>query len=177
VLFYREPQLPPGDYTLEAIVYDALAKKAGARVVRFDVPRAPEQGMQVGSLVLVRRSEAWNVTDERSDHPLRYDDLLLVPNLGEAVHKSAEKAVSFYAAALLPEDAPLPDAELEVALRGQAASARRPLERAFPDANGRVQFVGQLPLEALAPGEYELRLTVSCGDWRETRSSRLNVVE
>ena len=178
VLFYREPQLPPGDYTLEAIVYDAQAKKAGARVVRFDVPASPAGGMQLGSLVLVRRSEPWAGSDERMDHPLRYDDLLLVPNLGEVLDRSDDRAVTFYAAALLPEEAPLPDAELEISPRGQAgATARLPLERAFPDAGGRVQFVGQLPLEPLPPGEYDLRLIVRCGDQREARAARLTVVD
>jgi VWFA-related protein len=177
VLFYREPQLPPGDYTLEAIVYDARAKKAGARVVRFDVPEPAGKAMQLGSLVLVRRSEPWDPKEERTDHPLRYENLLLVPNLGEALSRAHDKAVSFYAAALLPEEAPLPDAEMEVARRGEAAAAARlPLERAFPDAAGRVQFVGQLPLDALSPGEYELRLMVSCGDQRETRTARLKVI-
>jgi hypothetical protein len=177
-LFYREPHLPPGDYTLEAIVYDARAKKAGARVVRFDVPEPAGKAMQLGSLVLVRRSEPWDPKEERTDHPLRYENLLLVPNLGEALSRAHDKAVSFYAAALLPEEAPLPDAEMEVSRRGEAAAtARLPLERAFPDAAGRVQFVGQLPLDALPPGAYELRLMVSCGDQRETRTTQLMVTD
>jgi hypothetical protein len=178
VLFYRAPELPPGEYTLEAIVYDARSHKAGARVIRFDVPAMPKDALQLGGLLLVRRSEPLRNDEEGIDHPLRYDQLLLVPNLGEPLSRSADKVVSFYAAALLPEGAPLPDAELELALRGQAAALTRlPLERAYPDAEGRVQFVGKLTLESIPAGEYELRLAVTCGDQKEARSVRMNVID
>lgn len=178
VLFYRAPELAPGEYTLEAIVYDARSQKAGARVIRFAVPEMPKDSLQLGALLLVRRSEPLRSDEDGVDHPLRYDQLLLVPNMGEPLSRSADKVVSFYAAALLPEDAPLPEAELELALRGQAAALTRlPLERAYPDAHGRVQFVGKLPLESIPAGEYELRLALTCGDQKEARSVRMNLID
>ena len=38
-LFYRETRLPPGHYTLQAVVHDALADRAGAGTAELDLPR------------------------------------------------------------------------------------------------------------------------------------------
>ena len=40
ILFYREPDLPPGVYTMESIVFDAIAQQGSARVATLTVPAA-----------------------------------------------------------------------------------------------------------------------------------------
>ena len=38
VLFYRQPELPPGSYTFEGVVHDALTPRAGVARLPFEVP-------------------------------------------------------------------------------------------------------------------------------------------
>ena len=61
ILFYREPQLAPGVYTVESIAFDALAGKGSARVSTITVPSADSQVLGLSSLVFVDHVEQ---TDE-----------------------------------------------------------------------------------------------------------------
>ena len=45
------------------------------------------------------------------------------------------------------------------------------------DAAGRIQQVGRLPLDQLAPGTYELRAVVKQGSEQVFRSTMLRIVE
>ncbi len=38
ILFYREPDLPPGVYTMESIVFDAVARQGSVRVATLTIP-------------------------------------------------------------------------------------------------------------------------------------------
>ena len=38
ILFYRQPELPPGRYTVEGVVHDALGPRAGVVRMPLDVP-------------------------------------------------------------------------------------------------------------------------------------------
>jgi hypothetical protein len=53
--------------------------------------------------------------------------------------------------------------------------ATLPLPLTPPDARGRIQQVGQLPLTPLLPGFYTLALTVSGGSERITRTAGFTV--
>ncbi len=55
VLFYRQPELPPGRYTVEGVVHDALASRAGVARLPLEVPA--DTGVRVSSLVIVSRTE------------------------------------------------------------------------------------------------------------------------
>ena len=39
MLFYREPELPPGVYTMETVVYDAPSGKSSVRFATVEVPK------------------------------------------------------------------------------------------------------------------------------------------
>ena len=41
VLFYRQPELPPGRYTVEGVVHDALGPRAGVARMPLEVPPRP----------------------------------------------------------------------------------------------------------------------------------------
>ncbi len=57
VIFYREPELPPGTYTMEAIVYDAPSGKSSVRLSTVEVTRDAAAKLRVSSLVIVKRGE------------------------------------------------------------------------------------------------------------------------
>jgi VWFA-related protein len=160
ILFYREPDLPAGVYTMESIVFDEVARHGSARVSTLTVPAAEPASLGMSSLVLVSRAEETRnaVTAASSTGgPLYVGPTLLYPNLGEPVRKSATGELSFYFA-LYGE---LHDAKASAQLlRNGQVLATAPV--VLPPASGsRVQHVGRLPIGRLPSGTYELRIQVT----------------
>jgi len=167
IFFYRESDLPPNVYTMETIVYDALAHDGSARVATLTVPSVKPAGIGMSSLVLVNRAE--ESKDERpagQARPLYVGNTLLYPNLGEAIQKSANAELPFYFTLY----GNVHDAKATVQLlRNGLAIAETPLQ--LPASTGsRVQEVGRMPIGALPAGTYELRIRVS-GDGEDVARS------
>ena len=174
VLFFRQPTLPPGVYTLEYVVHDALRQQAGAGSAPVVVPNPRAGQPQVSSLMIVRRTERVPAGERDATNPLYYGDLLLYPNLGEPVSKRQTSAVTF-AFTVVPGTAPV-RASL-VLSRGERALGETNLKLDPPDAKGVVWHVSQLPLANLAPGEYTLALTVTDDGHSETRRTTFRMIE
>lgn len=166
LLFYRQPQLPAGVYTFEAIVHDAISGKASVRVSSLDVAPAAQVSLRMGTPFIVRRAEAAGATRDDSN-PLYFGDVLLYPNLGQPLSKSIDKELAFGFAAYDGQSGPL-EATLQLLRSGQPV-ATVPMTLGAADASGRINQIGKLPLEPLEPGSYELRVTVSAGTQRVTR--------
>jgi hypothetical protein len=160
VLFYREPVLPPGVYTMETIVYDNPSKKASVRYSTVEVPRIDPKKLRMSSLILVDRGEHI-AADERKDSPLFVKNVLIYPNLSGEVSKSAKELGFFFTVYSGTATSAL-QAVLDVIQNGERL-AQLPLSLDPPDAAGRIQQVGRLPLDAFAPGTYELRAIVKQG--------------
>ncbi len=175
VLFFRQPELGAGSYTLEYVIHDALAKRAGAGSMPL-VVQDPRKALQVSSLVIVQRAERVPPSERGEGNPLYYGDLLLYPNLGEPVSKSAAKTVSFYFTVVSATGGPSATAMLEL-VQGGNVIGKVPLQLAAPAADGRIQHVSQLPLASLQPGDYQLRITVTQATAVETRTAGFHVVE
>jgi VWFA-related protein len=174
VLFYRESELPAGVYTMEAIVYDAPTGKSSVRVSTVEVPKHDENTLRVSSLVIVKRTEKIPEKDRRAGHPLLTGDVLLHPNLGEPVSKSASKELGFYFAAYPAKGGPPAESTIELMLNGQRV-AQLPMPLPAADASGRVQQVGRLPLDQIAPGTYQLRAIVTQGTTQVGNSALVRI--
>ena len=175
VLFFRQPQLPPGTYTLETVVHDAINQKAGARTSTFVVPETKPNALVASSLLIVRRTEKIPAAERGADNPLYFGDLLLYPNIGEPLRKAADKTLAFFLTVDPAPGAP-PTAGLEILQKGQSL-AQLPMELTKPDASGRISHAGQLPLASFPAGEYVLRVTVSQGAQKEVRDATFTVVD
>ena len=57
VIFYREPELPAGVYTMETVVYDAPSGKSSVRLATVEVPKTDAGRLRMSSLVLINRGE------------------------------------------------------------------------------------------------------------------------
>jgi hypothetical protein len=100
-------------------------------------------------------------------NPLFYGDSILYPGMGEPFHKSRNAAMGFFFTVYdVPPGAPA-TAVVEV-LDGDTPAGQVTTELPAPDAAGRVQYVGALPLKGFAPGEYRLRVTAAGSRPRET---------
>jgi VWFA-related protein len=164
ILFYREPALPSGVYTVESVVYDGNAHVASARVATLTVPQATA-GVAMSSLVIVARSE--EVSDTPAvGAPLFVGKTLLYPNLGQPLRQSGDAALTFfftvYGAAPRSATAQL--------LRNGAIVAEAPVELAV-NIGARVQHVGMLPIGGLPAGTYELRIRIENGSESQSRNA------
>ncbi len=173
VLFFRQPALPPGSYTLEVAVHDALAIRSGVHRSTFVVPETTPL-LQVSSLVVVQRIERVKPEERDKDNPLYAGDLLLYPNLGEPIHASRDKDLTFYLV-VKPGTGAVPQAALEV-LRGGEAVAQSPTTLPAAGASGRITHIAQISVERLPPGRYTLRLTVTQAERREVRDAMFQVM-
>jgi hypothetical protein len=173
VVFYRESELPAGVYTMEAIVYDAPTGNSSVRVSTVEVPKYDENTLRVSSLVIVKRSEKLTEKDRRNDHPLLVGDTLLQPNVGEPVSK-ASKELGLYFVVYPVKGGPAVESTIEVMLNGKlVAQVSMPVPAA--DASGRVQQVGRLPLDQIAPGTYQLRAVVKQGATQVANSALVRI--
>jgi VWFA-related protein len=168
ILFYREADLGPGRYTLEAVAYDAASQKASVNTAILEVPHVEQGRARLSSLVLVGRVEKVNASEQSPGNPLYYGDTILYPSMGEPFHKSKSPAMGFFFAVYgIPGSTPPTKAVVEV-LRGDTPAGRVTTDLPAPDANGRIQYAGALPLGSFAPGSYRLRVTAPGLEARET---------
>jgi VWFA-related protein len=162
VLFYREPVLGPGVYQMETVVHDALANKASVRLATLDVSDAKADTLRMSSLVAVRRAEKVPESQRVPGSPLYVGDQLLTPSMGEAFSKAATKELPFYFVVYPAKTGGVPTATLSLISSGKVL-AEVPIELAAPDAKGRIPQVSRIPVEAIPPGTYELRVAVKQG--------------
>ena len=174
VLFYREPELQPGIYTMETIVYDNPSGKSSVRFSTVEVPKADAAALRMSSLVLTARAEKVPEKDRRKGNPLVVNDVIVYPNLGEAVSKKTKEVGFFFA--VYPAPGGTPQAVLDL-LDGGKPIAQLPLPLATADATGRIQQTGRLPIDQLAPGTYELQVVVKQGTTQLLRTVTFRVVE
>jgi len=175
VLFYREREFDPGVYKMEAIVHDALNERASVRFATLDHRTANEGALRASTLVLVARGDRVPEAERPAGNPFLVGDMLLYPNLGDPVRKSATQEIGFFLT-VYPATGPKPQATLELVQNG-AAVARLPLPLGETDSAGRIQQVSRLPVAKLAAGTYELRVVVTQGSHQLVRSTVLRLVE
>ncbi|PYR72263.1 MAG: hypothetical protein DMF86_24140, partial [Acidobacteria bacterium] len=172
ILFYREPDLGPGVYTMETIVFDANAQQGSARTATLTVPAPERTAFTMSSLVLVNRAEEVGKAPAGAG-PLYVGRTLLYPNLGEPIGHSASPELTFYFT--LYGDARTVKAYAQL-LRNGRALAEAPVE--LPPATGsRIQHVGRLPIGALPPGTYELRIRAVDGGRELSRTAFFTLQE
>jgi VWFA-related protein len=167
ILFYRQPTLEPGRYTVEYALYDELSGQAGTGSLPLEVaPRDP--GLAVSSLVLIGHAEAVPVDQKDATNPLYLGNTLIYPNLGTPVGRSTRGSLVFYYTARAGGRPITGRAEL---VQDRQVVVSRTFSAPPADASGLVQHATELPLEGIGPGPYELRVTLSDGTSSVTRST------
>lgn len=181
ILLYREEELPPGRYTVEAVAYDAPSGNASVRRGTLEVPQPDKTKVSLSSVVIIKRVErmaaaANGVTPTSNERPLRFEDTLIYPNLGEPVRRGANQPLAFFVT-VYPAAAGAsqpPKLTIEV-LRAGRTTGRASAALPAPDRTNRIQYASALPTDKMQPGEYELRLTVDDGQSTAMRSARFTV--
>src|SRR5205085_8751862 len=147
VLFYRETQLAPGSYTVEVIAYDSTTDKASLRTSRLDVPAFDDSKPRLSSVAVLKRAERLSVEEQKKDQPFHFGELLVYPNLGEPLPKSAAKQLTFFFTAWPAKGSTAPlQLTLEVLQNTRSlGQTSAPLPAA--DAQGQIKYASSLPLD------------------------------
>ncbi len=174
ILFYREPTLKPGTYTVEVAVTDTYAPRSSARVSTIEVPRESSNDLRVSSLVLIGKLE--RVTDPKDavGGPLYAGDVLIYPSGGEPFSRTADKQLGVFYTVYPGAGFAAPEATLELHRNGRSLMTA-PVTLGARDAQGRIQQVSKIPLSPLTPGTYEVRVHVRGGQAVRTRSAFFQV--
>jgi hypothetical protein len=174
VLFYQEFDLTPSIHTLEVIAYDETARRASVRIATVDVPDARNETSPVSSLVLVQPAERVATDQQNSGPALRFGEWLLTPNLEGTVSHGADVAFAF---ALYPDPAELPVNATVGLFRNGEQVAGAPVVLAGPGPDGRVSYVGRLPLGGLEAGTCQLGVRITQGNKSATRLTTFTIVD
>jgi hypothetical protein len=171
VVFYRESELPPGVYSMETVVHDALSSAASVRLSTVEVPRHEERRLRVSSLILVTRGEEVAEKERRDGNPLLVNGVALQPNLSRTVPKGAKEAGFYFT--VYPVSGSRPDVTIQLVQNGKLVSE---MAMAVPAATAeRIQQLGRFPLDNVMAGTYELRAVVKQGSDQLVRTTTVTV--
>ena len=151
-----------------------MVRLAGATTSTLEVPPAALDHLRASSLMVVGSAEKLGPGESTAPKPLRYGEVLFYPNLGQAVRREADRALTFFVTAWPASERPAIEARLEVVHDGRTVSAARSTSLR-PDAEGRIQLASSLPLERFPPGAYELRLTLTDGKDEQVRTAAVPI--
>ena len=171
--YYREAELPTGGYEIEIIAHDAPSAKASMHRIPLEVAADGESKLSLSSVIIVA-SASQAPANRQADNLFVAGDLLLTPNLGAPIRKSASKQLPFFFTVRPAKGGAAPTAELEILQSGKSL-AKLPLPLPAADASGRIQFASALPLDSLSAGSYELKISVSDAKSAVSRSAAFTV--
>lgn|GEM_PF-3701793 len=157
ILFYKETDLPPGVHTLELVAYREHTHTASVRIATVETGKPAPGIPQVSSLMILQSAERAGTRPENTA-AVHFGDWLLVPNLGEPVDGDTELAFAFAIEGSVATSHPKAAARI---LSGGRSIAGAPLELPPPGADGRIAYVGRIPLPSLQPGTYQLAVAIS----------------
>jgi len=175
ILFYRQPELRPGVYSLETVVQDVIAQQSSARLSTLTVPGVSPDHVPTSTLVVVEHTERVPSTNRQSGLPFYYGDTLLYPNAGDPLRLGRDTELMFYFA-FYRGSAEDPAVTLEILAGGQTL-ASVPVELAAPIPQGRAQHVGKLPIDKFPAGTYELRLRLRSGATEDLRNTFFTIAK
>jgi VWFA-related protein len=176
VIFYRQPEIPPGTYTMETVVYDAIAQKASVRFKTVEQAAAAPDTLRLSSLMLVSRGERVPADQRPADNPLFVGEMLLYPNLGAPLRKGTDQELAFFFTAYPGGGTATGLGGTIELLQDAKVVARAPMTLEKPDEQGRIQQVSRLPIEALMPGRYQLRVLLQQGGTTVAGTTEFRIV-
>jgi len=153
--------LPAGYYTLEVAVLDRESGQTSARRSAMFVPKRRE-GLAMSSVALIRK---WRPKepDAGADDPFVVGDKTVTPSLLPKINKSLSTSLPFYLVVYPSAHNPArPEISIEFDRQGIVKRVAAVALDA-PDAEGRIQYVGNAPIDQFDPGYYAVRFLVRQG--------------
>ena len=175
VLFYREIRLPAGKYHVQVIAYDAPTGAINANNTPLEIFGIDESRPRLSSVAVLKRAERLTPEEQKRDQPLRFGELLVYPNLGERIDRSTTKQLAYFFTAWPSKGATKPlQMTLEI-LQNNRSLGTTSGELPAADQSGQVKYAGAFGIDKFQPGLFELRITVSDGQNKTTRSTNFTI--
>jgi VWFA-related protein len=168
ILFYRQPTIDAGHFTIDFALYDELSGQAGTGTLPLRVEPREQAALAMSDVVLVDHAEAVPPDQRDKANPLYLDSTLIYPNLGTPIVRSTRGSLVFFYTARAGRR-PL-TGRVELVQDGRAV-ATRALTVPAADDTGLVRHANELPLDEIGAGPYELRVTLSNGFSSVSRSA------
>jgi VWFA-related protein len=149
----------PGDYTLEAAVFDRISNKAGATRTTFTV--APvASSLSLSDIALVRTVEPLH-EEAGSFEPMRYMDGRIVPDLSTELPENTRKLSLFFMVHPIAGAASQPKLEMRI-IRNHELLGKMPLELRKVSATGNaIPYLGTIQGRVFPPGKYEIETVLT----------------
>jgi VWFA-related protein len=173
VLFYKETDLPPGQYEVETVAYDAPTDKASVRRFSIDVPDTDEGKLRLSSVAIIQRAEQ-APAGQKAESFFQFGEIMVYPNLGGAFKKAAKQVGFYFVIYPAKGSKPVTEFTLQVA-QGNKLFADFPLKLGAADAQGRIPYASAVPIESLSPGTYDLKIIVKDGQNSVSRSQTFTI--
>ncbi|HYY96968.1 MAG TPA: hypothetical protein VE642_00160, partial [Pyrinomonadaceae bacterium] len=133
-----------------------------------------QSSLRLSSIVIIKSAERLTAAEAASPKPFNFGEVAIYPNMGEPLRKSASKNLAFFVTAYAPRASASTKLKMEVIQQGRALG-QTSYDLPAPDASGRIQYAGAIPIDKYKPGEYELRLTVADAQSTATRAERFTI--
>jgi hypothetical protein len=161
LIFKRQFTLKPGQYTIDYVAQDRDSGRTSVEKGSLLVP--PDAHCAVSTVSVIRRLEEAGPEMPATD-PLRLDRMRVVPNFDVPISKAQNENLSvFVVVYAAPGATTAPKMALEF-MQGDRLIARAMPALGAPDKDGRIPFVGTIPIEAVPAGQYSVRALVQEGN-------------
>jgi hypothetical protein len=161
LIFKRQFTLKPGQYTIDYVAQDRDSGRTSVEKASLLV--APDASCAVSTVSVIRRLEEAGPELPAND-PLRLDRMRIVPNLDLPISKAQNKNLSVYVVIYAtPGATTAPKMSLEF-MQGDRLIARAMPALDAPDKDGKIPFVGTIPIESVPAGQYSVRALVQQGN-------------
>lgn len=151
----------PGRFTVEVAILD---KESGQTSTRRSVLVVPsiKPGLSMSSVSLIRK---WRPKepDAVADDPFVVGDKTVTPTLVPKVNKSVSSSLPFYMVVYPDSTNPAPVALTMEFSRDSKAKRLATATLPAADAQGRIQYVANAPIEQFEPGNYAVHFVVRQG--------------
>lgn len=161
IILQRHFMAIPGQYLMEAAVYDQDGLKYGAQRTLFEIP--PMQATpSLSPLVLVGHVDSINNENEDPLEPLRYEKGKITPNLAGTVSGNAKNVSLFFILHPDPKSSEPAILEMEASRNGHPGR-RTPLPLKLRSSGEAVPYLASFKSSSMAPGNYEVKAMMSQG--------------
>lgn len=153
--------VPSGYYTIEVALLDRESGQTSSRRSAMFLPKRRE-GLAMSSVALIRK---WRQKepDAGADDPFVVGNKTVTPSLLSKINKSASTSLPFYVIVYPSAHNPArPEISIEFD-RGGIVKRVAAVALDAPDAEGRIQYLANAPIDQFDPGYYAVRFLVRQG--------------
>jgi len=176
IVFSHQPDIPPGTYQLQVVVYDEATARASVIARTYEVPA--DAPVIVGDLMVVERAEKVDpARPPNALNPFVVGDYILHPSFDPGVNRGLQPDVNFILPVVLKAGVFPPTMRLTLLSESGESLASTPLPIKPPDPDGKLFVIGRVPLAKIPPNKYTLQIAVGTFPDAIIRKSPLTVVD